>query len=188
MEQLIQRMGDASQKDGRVSLEAILKVVGRRAFGPFLLLAGLVTLAPVVGDIPGVPTMMGLLVLLVAGQLLLRREYVWLPKWLLKRSVENEKYLKALEWLKKPARWIDRLLRPRLTYFTQAVGIYVTALLCTVIASAMPAMELVPFSANLAGGALTLFGLALIAHDGLLAALGFASTATIVGLVIYTFL
>lgn len=31
--------------------------VGRRSFGPTLLLAGLVTLAPIVGDIPGVPVL-----------------------------------------------------------------------------------------------------------------------------------
>ena len=41
----------------------------------------------------------------------------------------------------------------------------------------MPVMEVVPFSANLAGIALTAFGLAVIAHDGLLALVAFAATA-----------
>jgi hypothetical protein len=49
----------------------------------------------------------------------------------------------------------------------------------------MPAMELVPFSANGAGAALTAFGLSLIAHDGLLALLAFVFTAMTFGLVLY---
>lgn len=44
-------------------------------------------------------------------------------------------------------------------------------------------MEVVPCSANLAGAALTAFGLALIAHDGLLALIAFAFTA---GTAVYT--
>lgn len=49
---------------------------------------------------------------------------------------------------------------------------------------AMPPMELIPFSANAAGAALTLFGLALVAHDGLLAWLGLALTAGVLALVV----
>ena len=45
------------------------------------------------------------------------------------------------------------------------------------MALAMPVMEAIPFSANLAGIALTAFGLAVIAHDGLLALIAFAATA-----------
>ncbi len=51
------------------------------------------------------------------------------------------------------------------------------AIACIVIGIAMPAMEIVPFSANGAGAALTAFGLSLIANDGLLALLAFLFTA-----------
>ena len=47
----------------------------------------------------------------------------------------------------------------------------------------MPLMELVPFSATTAGVALAAFGLAVIAHDGLLALLAFLATAIALGLV-----
>ena len=40
---------------------------------------------------------------------------------------------------------------------------------CVLTAAATPLMELVPFSANVAGIAVTSFGLALIAADGLMA-------------------
>lgn len=166
-------------------MDAMLDEVGRRSFGPMLLLAGLVAVAPVIGDIPGVPTIVGVFVVLIAGQLVFRRQQIWLPRWLLKRSVRQDKLCKALEWMRKPARFVDRLLRPRLESYTGPKATYAMAILCIVIGVAMPAMEVVPFSANFAGAALSAFGLSLIARDGLLALLGFIFTAATAGVVVY---
>jgi hypothetical protein len=110
---------------------------------------------------------------------------LWLPRWLLKRSVAQDKLDKALGWMHPPARFVDRLLRQRLTMFTEGAGVYVIAIVCIVIAAATPVMEAVPFSANGAGTALTAFALSLIAHDGLLALLAFLFTAGTLGVIIY---
>lgn len=185
LEELLDQISNADTEDGEISFSAILEAVGRRSFGPLLLVAGLITLAPIIGDIPGMPTVMGVFVLLTAGQLLLHREHFWLPQWLLKRSVAKDKLHKAFEWLYPPARFVDRWLRPRLTMFVQGIGLHVVAVVCIIIAAAMPAMELVPFSANGAGAALTAFGVSLIAHDGFLALLAFVITVSTFGLVIY---
>ena len=165
-----------------------MRVIGRRSFGPLLLLAGVIAVSPVIGDIPGVPSTVGILVLLTAGQMLLQREYFWLPRWILERSVSRSTLCKALQWLKRPARVIDRFLRPRLTAFTYRAGSSVIATVCVLIAAAMPAMEVVPLTANGAGAALTAFGLSLIAHDGLLAIVAFAFTAITIGATIYVLL
>jgi hypothetical protein len=186
LEQLLDRIADAAQDRDRVSLGAVLEVVGRRSFGPLLLVAGLVALAPIIGDIPGVPTIIGTVVFLIAIQLLLGREHFWLPRWLLKRSVASGRLCNALKWLRSPARFVDRLLRPRLTIFTKGAVIYVIAMLCIIIAISMPTMEVVPFVANVAGAAITAFGLSLIARDGLLALIAFAFTTISVGLVAHT--
>ncbi|GHE21860.1 exopolysaccharide biosynthesis protein [Halomonas urumqiensis] len=174
--ELLDRLGHAGQQKSSVSLGAILDSIGRRSFAPFLLVAGLITLAPLVGDIPGVPTLMATLVILSAGQLLAGREHVWLPAWLLNRRVSRQRFTHVLGWARRPARWIDRLLKPRLTRLTRSPAHRLVALTCLVIALAMPPMEVVPFTANGAGLALTLFGLALLADDGLLALLGYALT------------
>lgn len=50
------------------------------------------------------------------------------------------------------------------------------AIVCMLVALAMPAMEVVPFSANGAGAALMTFGLGIVARDGLLALLGMVIT------------
>jgi hypothetical protein len=188
LEQLLDVIGQAAQEGGRVSWGAVLKVVGRRSFGPLLLVAGLFTLAPVIGDIPGVPAVIGLGVFLIAAQLLFGRDHFWLPQLLLNRSIAKEKLDKSISLLQKPARFIDRLLRRRLTKFTHGAAVYIIAVACIFIAAAMPVMEVVPFSANIAGAALTAFGLALIAHDGLLALLAILFTLVTLAVVGYNFL
>lgn len=183
--QLLDRIEAAASKEGRVTLGAILDSVGRRSFAPLLLLAGLVTLAPVIGDIPGMPTIMALLVLLTAGQLLIGREHFWLPQWLLARSVTQQSLCKALRWMRPPARFLDRFSRRRLTVFANNGGLYVTAVACILIALAMPVMEVIPFSANGAGAALTAFGLALIARDGALALFALAIMIATAGFLVW---
>ncbi len=185
LEQLLDCIGKANTSRGQVSLGAILEAMGSRSFGPLLLVAGLIILAPFIGGIPGVPTTMAILVLLSAGQLLFRREQFWLPRWLLKRSVARDKLCRGLKWLRRPAQFLDRVTRPRLTVFTQGAGIYVIAIACIAIAAVTPVMEFVPFSANGAGAALTAFGLALLARDGFLALLALLVTASIFGIVVY---
>lgn len=185
LEQMLERISEAAQQRGRVSMDAILDEVGRRSFGPMLLLAGLLAVAPVLGDIPGVPTIVGVFVVLIAGQVVFRRKQIWLPRWLLNRSVRQEKLCKALEWMRKPARFIDRLLRPRLEVLTSAQATYAMAIVCILIGVTMPAMEVVLFAANVAGAALSAFGLSLIARDGLLALLGFIFTAATAGVIAY---
>ncbi len=186
--QLLDLLGNAEYEDNRVSWGAIMDVIGSRSFGPLLLLAGLFTVAPILGDIPGVPTMIGIFLILIVGQLLAGRKHFWLPKFLLNRSMAEEKLHKAVKWMKSPARFIDRLLQPRLGFLVGGAMKYVIAVICLAIALTMPAMELVPFSANLAGAALTAFGLALIADDGVLALIAMIFTASMIGLLVYMLL
>jgi len=180
--QLLDCIEHAARDKGEVSLADVLKLIGRRSFGPILLLAGLVTLAPLLGDIPGVPTTIGVFVVMVTGQLLFGRRHFWLPKWLLKRSATHERLTTAIRWLKPPAGWIDRLTRKRLTLLVEGPAQHGIGLLGLFVGATMPALDFIPFSANLAGAALTAFGLALIAYDGLLALIAIGFTVGILGL------
>ncbi|MGF2734067.1 exopolysaccharide biosynthesis protein [Marinobacter sp. DUT-1] len=177
LEQLLDRLRTHTDGQAQVSVADILNAVGERSFGPVALVAGLVVVAPLIGDIPGVPTLLGLLVLLTLGQLLFRRHSIWLPPTLATRKLEQAKLAKGLDWVEKPARYLDRHTRPRLVWLTRGPGQYLMALVCMAVALAMPTMEVVPFSANGGGLALMAFGLAMIARDGLLAL--FATSITL---------
>jgi hypothetical protein len=178
LEQLTKRRKD-------ISLRQALEAIGHRSFGPLLLLGGLVMAAPGVGDIPGVPTGVGIFIALVAGQMLLRRQYVWFPKWLLDRSVSDRAVVKALGWLRAPARYVDFATRRRLVQLTHNAGAYAIAIACTTFAVVTPLMEVVLFSANIAGAAIVSFGVALVAHDGLAASCGFVLTAAWIATLAY---
>ncbi len=185
MEQLLEQIRESATESGQVSVNAILNSVGQRSFGPVVLLAGLITLAPLIGDIPGVPTILGMVVVLTLGQLLFRRHSIWLPSWIAVRSVPRDKLLKGLDWLQKPARFLDRWTGPRMVFLVEGPGLYVMALICMAVALAMPLMEVVPFSANGAGAALMAFGLAIVARDGVLAILA-TSLTLVTGWIVVT--
>lgn len=188
LEQVLDRLSAAAEAGESIRLKDVMKAIGRRSFGPLLLVAGLVMLAPIIGDIPGVPTIMASFVVLIAVQLLFCRDHFWLPHWLLNQSIQRDKFCKALKWMRPPARFVDRFLHLRLEWFTGRVGVFVMAITCIGIAAATPLMEFIPFSANGAGAAITGFGLSMIAHDGLLALLALCLAAGTFGVIAYSFL
>lgn len=175
LEQLLDRIEKAAKGKDHVSLEVIIKEIGSRSFGALLLMAGIILASPLSG-IPGMPSTMGLFILLVSAQLFFRRDNFWLPHWLLNRSADQKKLYNILEWLRPSASFIDRWIQPRLKFFINGISIYFMAFTCLLIAIGLPLMELVPFSASAVGIILAAFGLSLIAHDGFLALLAFILT------------
>lgn len=171
---MLDRLAHANQEGAQVSVDALIEAAGRRSFGALLLVPGLLVLSPLSG-IPGVPTLCGIMVLLITGQLLLGRTRFWLPAWLLRRHISYKHLARALKYLRPVARFTDKLLRERWTWLADHRGVYLVALVCALIGVIMPPMELLPFISTVAGAALSLFGIALIGRDGLVAcfALGF---------------
>ncbi|MFW5824352.1 MAG: exopolysaccharide biosynthesis protein [Marinobacter sp.] len=176
----------ATDGDGHdVSVGEILAAAGTRTFGPVAVLAGLVVLAPLIGDLPGVPTLMGMLVVLTVGQRFFHRTHIWLPAWLSNRRVPREKLHRGLGWLLKPARFLDRFTGPRWTWLMTGGGNLLLAVACMAVALALPLMEFVPLSANGGGLALMTFGLAMIARDGLVATLALLLTGSTLGFIVW---
>jgi hypothetical protein len=173
LEQILDAVKEAKGTDGQVRLEEILDRMGTRSYGPVILLAGLITLAPLIGDIPGVPTIMGILVFMTSVQMLLGQDRILLPRWVKNHSVGRSKIERAVEWLRKPARFIDRYTKARLSFLVRGPGFVMMALFCMSVALIMPILEFIPFSANGAGAALTAFGLALTTRDGLFGLIAF---------------
>jgi hypothetical protein len=137
------------------------------------MLTGTLLASPLSG-IPLFSTTMGLVVMLVSVQMLIGRRHFWLPRWLLLRTLQRQSLLKVLHWLQTPCAVIDRYLQPRLTYLVKGPSQILIALICLAVAVMTPVLELVPFSSSLAGVMFCAFGLALVAHDGLMVLGGYA--------------
>lgn len=176
LETLLERMALRARGQQHVSVGMMLEAAGRRSFGALLLVLGIIPASPLSG-VPGLPSVIAVLVSLVAVQLLVGRDSFWLPGWLLDRHVSCSKFERALGFLQPIARTIDRFIQPRLTMFTHNAAMYLIAALSVAVAVTMPLLEIVPFANTTNGIALSAFGLALIAHDGVLALVALAFCA-----------
>lgn len=176
LEGLLDALDGAGEGDGPVSVDDIDDALGQRSFGPVLLTAGLIGLTPL-GGVPGVPTALALIVALTSIQLFLGREGFWLPGFIRERSIKRERFDKAIGFLRKGARWVDRVLRARLTWLVDPPMTRVIALVCVLIALTMPPLEVIPFANTATTAALSVFGLGLLARDGLVIGIGFAICA-----------
>lgn len=187
LQQLLKRIESAASAHEQLRFGQIMEQVGTRSFGPLLLMGGVIVLSPLSG-IPSVPTVMAVYVLMIAGQMFMPHGHFWMPRWILKRKLPQGKVQTGLKWLWPVARGIDRYLKPRLPWLVSGASQYLIGALCLFIALLMPSMELVPFSSVGAGVALTAFGLALIARDGVLALLAYGVTGLTVTLLVRTLL
>ena len=173
LETLLDEITEAAEaSEGRLTVGELLDRIGHRSFGPLLLLPALIAFTPL-GAIPTLPSVMAMMVVIIAVQLLIGLDHFWLPRVLLRRSIAPQRLEKSVKWLRPTAHFIDRLIRPRLTWLTHEPFVHVAAFLCILVALTVPPLEIVPFAGTFSWAAIGIFGLALIAHDGVLALLAF---------------
>lgn len=171
---LVDHLRELGERQEQVSVQDIHDALGERSFGPFLAIPALIEITPI-GGIPGLPTAIALVIALISAQLLFGRDHLWLPGFLERQTLKGDRIKKGMAWLERPAAWIDRVLRPRLSWFSGKAGLRVVALLCILLCTTVPPLELLPFASSIPMGAIALMGLGLMARDGLvilLAALG----------------
>ena len=161
-----------------VSIGMVQQLAGGRAAGPWLLFPALIVMSPVT-VIPGIATLVGLNTVLVAGQIALGREHVWLPAWLRRRSVPKRFAPKLMKFLKPVARVADDVAKPRATWLTAWPLRRAGAAVCVAIGCALPVMEVVPFTSTPAGAVISTYALAITVRDGFLA---LAWAALVIGL------
>jgi hypothetical protein len=184
--ELLDRFEEVAADGDEVSLDDLMDAIGRRSFGPLLMLAGLVLSAPGISDIPSVPTMAGIFILIISVQILFGRGQFWLPGWLLKRSLKSErvKKISSGKWVRRVAKWIDGFVVERLQVIAGTRANYVVAIVCTILALIAPITEFVPLSGIGVGAAMLSFGISLIARDGLMALIGFGISAVTTSLAV----
>ncbi len=154
-----------------VSVSDARERFGERSAGPFLLLPALLEVSPI-GGIPGLPTVLALVITLFAVQLVMGRKHLWLPGWLERRHVSGDKLAKAASTLRRPAAFVDRFLKPRWRALTGRQMRRLIGLTCIALCATVPFLEIIPFASTVPMAAIILFGLAITVRDGLIAVLG----------------
>lgn len=179
LEEVMDRMATAAESD-RVCVGDLLEAMGHRSHGALMLAPSLVVISPISG-IPGVPTLLGIIIALISVQMLIGRKTIWLPRRLRHRCIAGRRLQSAIAHLQPVGRTVDRWVRPRLLPLTRKPFRKLIAVTCLALALIMPPMELLPFATSILAAAVAAFSLALFARDGLLAVLGYATAAGGVG-------
>lgn len=165
---LLRRLADDGG-DAGLTLHEIRDRLDERAYGLLILLLSIPCLVP---GLYGVPQVVGLIVILLAGQMLVGREEPWLPRWFLNLRCKGS-WLKAMaDFAETKLGWIDRLSRPRLRRFADEPGEKLAAvfMILATVTIVMPLTNTIPSIA------LALLSVGLIQRDGLFVLAGCAVT------------
>lgn len=155
-----------------LTLDEVVEAFGDRGIGALILVLSLMALFPWP---PGGKAVFAAPIILLAVELATQRNEVWLPRWLLKASLNRSTYRKATSRLIRPIRFVENLTRPRLTVFTGPISEMIMGVVCVILALIMALP--IPFGDMLPGLALIFFALGIMQKDGAAVLLGVGGTA-----------
>ncbi|WP_431860296.1 exopolysaccharide biosynthesis protein [Azospirillum sp.] len=168
----------AHEHGERITLGDLVRILGDRAFGAMVLLLAIPNVLPV----PGLSTVTGLPIVLIAAQLMFGRAQPWLPRRLAAASMEREGFLHVLRRAHPRMQWIeDRLLRARLPALTSPVAERFIGAAMVVLAAVL-ALPIV-FGNQPPAFALALLALGLIEKDGAFIVAGLVAGAVAIAIV-----
>lgn len=148
----------------RVLLRDIGELLGNRSFGFLLLIFALPNTLPL--GIPGLSTLTGIPLALVALQMTFGLPRPYLPKWLAERSLPREDFRRLIEravpWLQK----LERVMKPRWLALTGIRGERALGTFCLILAVVLTLP--IPFGNLLPAIGVALMALGLIEKDGVL--------------------
>lgn len=183
-EDLIDELEEAAADEEKVTLGDLLDDLGRRSYAPFFILPPLIEFSPL-GGIPGVPSALAATIALFAVQIVVGKDHLWMPSFVQDRRIKGETLCKAVEKVRGVARWLDQHTGERLTGLTTPMAQRAAGVATLLLCCAVPPLELVPFASSAPMAAIALFGLAILARDGVLMLLGLLGTAGVAGLGVY---
>ncbi len=154
-----------------VTVGEVIQAVGRASFAPILLLPALAVATPLSG-IPLFSSLMGMVICLVSIQMLLRRDRVWLPRWILRRQVKGQRVAQAFAYIRPVARWLDDKTGKRFRIVVRRPLIFLPQLLCFLSGLCMPVLEFIPFSSSIMGAGVACLALGMLTKDGLVILIG----------------
>ena len=180
---LVADLAAISGPDG-LTLREIRDRLDERGFGLMILILAIPCLVPA---LYGVPQLVGIPILLLAGQMLAGRIEPWLPEAALKRRVSKAWLDRMADFATKRMGWFEQLSRPRLTVFAEGWAERVVALfmILATLTIVLPMTNTVP------SVALTLLAVGVIQRDGLFVlggaavAVGWATTLATVAIGFY---
>jgi hypothetical protein len=166
---VLDKLEDAAEGDS-ITVDRVVRTLGERAFASLMLIFTLISTSPA-SAIPGLTATVALIVFILVVQLIAGRDCVWLPGFITKRELSTEKLCKGIGWLRKPVQFVEKFLKPRLTFLFHRPLSLVPLFLILGLTLFMPFMEIIPTSGSIASAVIAIFAAGLLTRDGVLAIL-----------------
>ncbi|MFO1154077.1 MAG: exopolysaccharide biosynthesis protein [Rhodospirillales bacterium] len=161
----------ANGPDERLGFGELLDGLGDRTFGLVLLVLAIINVMP---QPPGGSTVFGLLLALIALQLLIGLAQPWVPAFVRRRSISRAMFRSGIEKVVPTLRRIERLCKPRVSWLTTGLFERLAGLAIFVFAVVIAAP--IPVIGNvLPGIAVAIVAVGLIERDGLALLIGVGS-------------
>lgn len=170
--QALERLEQAGNGE-QLAVRDMVHSVNDRGFGPLILLPALITFLPT-GGIPGVPAVAAMIIVIVSAQMLLGWQDPWLPKRVMRLTVERQRFVELLRKSHVVTRRIDKVIRPRMQWVVSTKGTRLVGFVTILVALSMIPTGLIPFLTALPSGFLVILSVGLVARDGLLVLIGMA--------------
>ncbi len=152
----------------QVRVAHVVDTMGRKSFASLMLVFSLISTSPA-SAIPGMTAIVAVLVFILVVQMMVGRDSVWLPSFITRRKMSAKKLNKGIRFMRKPVNFVERFLKPRLTFLFHRPWLWLPMILILCLTLFMPFMELIPTSGSIASGVIALFAASLLTRDGLLA-------------------
>jgi hypothetical protein len=161
--------GDA--RSDTVRLSDLVSALDRNSFPMLVLVFALLLVSPL-SAIPGATSLFGMIIATIVAQMLLGRDHVWLPRFLLARTVPRDRFASALDWLAGPAARVDTRIKARWhwVFVPPMARLPMTLVLGAAIFA--PVMEVIPLSGTSVGAAVVLFSAGMLTRDGVFVLVG----------------
>ena len=162
-----------------VTLGEIAGALDARGFGLSTLLFSIPSLLPMP---PGLPTLVGVALLIVSVQMVVGREELWLPSFLSRHRFSRRMLVSGVEKISPYIEAAERFARPRLIVLTGrgatvAIGLVVLIMAIVLILPLPPGGNFPPALAC------AVLGLGLAQRDGLIVLIGLAASVAAIGAV-----
>jgi hypothetical protein len=168
---ILEEMCEAGEGE-RVYVRDMMEALKGRAFGVAALAFALPVCLPMP---PGVPTVMGAALLIVSVQMIFGRDTLWLPGFIMRRSIDREKLKAAIAKIRPRLEKLERAAKPSMLFLTGDVGrrFFGVVMLALAIMLILP----IPFFGNMPlGFAAAILALGLIERDGYFVLAGLLAT------------
>ncbi|MBS1304189.1 exopolysaccharide biosynthesis protein [Loktanella sp. SALINAS62] len=156
-----------------VPLGQLLEHIQERGYGPLIAVLSAFVILPT-GAIPGVPAVIGIVLVLLGGQMIMGWRRPWFPDWIENFDIDCDKLQTSVTKARPWAERLDFFVGPRMAGLATGTAALKGAALCIIFAGLlMIPLGFIPFLPASLGLSCLLLGVGITARDGLLIGAGY---------------